>query len=409
MLPVVLVSYDIGAASPVKIAAAARRVCDVVFLADRARPHVADQYENLLQVGRVVDITGLTRADIIAAVSEMNPAGVVSFSEFQQSLVSDLVEALGLRGNSPATVHLLTDKLRQRQCLADAGVQSTCSAAITSLQEIEAAALRVGFPAVLKPRRGSGSVHTYLVNSLEECAIRVREVSGTGVVDFVLEELLVGDTSGPGAGWGDYVSVESVVQNGEAQTVCVTGKHPLAEPFRETGDILPSTLEDSLAAEVVSLERAALTALGVQDGVYHTEVKLTAEGPRIIEVNGRMAGYVGDLLMRAAGLDLTRVALEVALGKPVSVNDVTFDRFTYQRFVIPPAGSHTVVSLDPLQTLSEISGVQRVEVRTQVGEKLDWRDGTQGMLAIVYGSASCPEEVLAFISAAEIAAAESCM
>ena len=51
------------------------------------------------------------------------------------------------------------------------------------------------------------------------------------------------------------------------------------------------------------------------DGVCHTELKLTPAGPRIIEVNGRLGGYVHDVLKRACGLNMIRLAAGVALGR----------------------------------------------------------------------------------------------
>lgn len=56
-------------------------------------------------------------------------------------------------------------------------------------------------------------------------------VCGDGEL-FVLEEFLHGADSGP---FGDYVSVESLVLDGIPHHFALTGKFPLAEPFREVG------------------------------------------------------------------------------------------------------------------------------------------------------------------------------
>ena len=90
-------------------------------------------------------------------------------------------------------------------------------------------------------------------------------------------------------------------------------------PAEKTGQFVPATLSPALAAEVTALTGSALDALGVRDGVTHTEVKLTRAGPRIIEVNGRLGGYVGDIVRRASGYDLLRAAIQVAVRRPVPV------------------------------------------------------------------------------------------
>jgi len=402
------VAYDLGAASPLGIASSARQLCRIVFLADRSRPHVADQYDAMCELADVVDITGLDWEEVHQKVSGVGAAGIVTFSEFQQRLVSHLAHRARLRGHDAQTATLLTDKLLQRQRLSDAGVQSTRTALVTHESDIEKAAVEVGFPAVLKPRRGAASAHTRQVGSVEECRSAFSGSQGSGASPFVLEEFLAGDPQVAGAGWGDYVSVESVVRDGVVQTVCVTGKHPLEAPFRETGDVLPHTLDSSMAEDGVRLERAALQALGVRDGVCHTEIKLTADGPRIIEVNGRMAGYLSGLLRRATGINMIRIALQVALGEPVTVSPPAVDGVAYQRFIAPPLGSREIVSLSPLDALVNLAGVDWVDVRAEVGQRVDWRGGTQSMLAIVHGSAGSHAEVRSLVSHFEDAARKCC-
>ncbi|MFG2058081.1 acetyl-CoA carboxylase biotin carboxylase subunit family protein [Micromonospora sp. NPDC048930] len=401
-------AYDLGAASPLGIASAARGLCRIVFLADRSRPHVADQYDAMCEWADVVDITGLDEDEVYHKVSGIGAAGVVTFSEFQQRLVAHLAHRAGWRGHGTQTAALLTDKHLQRRCLSDAGVESTRSALIAAESDIEKAAVEVGFPAVFKPRHGAASAHTRLVESVEECRSAFADSPASEGLPFVLEEFLVGDPRAAGAGWGDFVAVSSVVQDGVVQTACVTGKHPLAEPFRETGDVIPHTLDDSLAEDVVRLERAALTALGVREGVCETEIKLTAAGPRIIEVNGRLAGYLHGLLRLATGANMIRTVLQVALGEPVTVSPPAVDGVAYQRFIAPPFGSREVVSLSPLEELENLPGVEWVDVRAEVGQRVTWQEGTQSMLAIVHGSARSHAEVLSLIGHFEDAAKECC-
>ena len=59
-------------------------------------------------------------------------------------------------------------------------------------------------------------------------------------------------------------------------------------------------------------ERAA-RALGVDVGCLHTEIKLTIDGPRVIEVNGRLGGGIPEMLELASGVSLFNVAARVAV------------------------------------------------------------------------------------------------
>ena len=114
-----------------------------------------------------------------------------------------------------------------------------------------------------------------------------------------------------------YVSVESVVAAGVISHLALTGRFPLAENFRETGFFIPAALGRRRRGGGARLATSAIEALGVTTGCLHTEIKFTPEGPRIIEVNGRVGGGVPEMLERAAGVALLELTLRVALGEAV--------------------------------------------------------------------------------------------
>ncbi|WP_433797575.1 ATP-grasp domain-containing protein [Actinoplanes sp. CA-252034] len=184
-----------------------------------------------------------------------------------------------------------------------------------------------------------------------------------------------------------------MTSHGEVRHVEVTGKFPLAPPLRETGYVVPSTLGDDCRDEVLALTGAALAALGVRHGITHTEVKLTPDGPRIIEVNGRLGGYVGDLVRRARGFDLVRAALTIALGRPCPPPAAGHRRHAFQYFLTPPMEAVELRRLDGVDDLGRVDGIRLVEVFAQPGAALDWRRGTLAYVGIVHGSARSHHEV----------------
>src|SRR5205823_1576273 len=121
---------------------------------------------------------------------------------------------------------------------------------------------------------GAGSRDTYRVDTPAQLAELVGRLGHATDGGFLIEELLVGEASIAGEPWGDYVSVESVVVDGHSTHVAVTGKFPLAEPFRETGMMLPATLPPDWTGRVLDTTTMALRALGVVCGVTQTELKL---------------------------------------------------------------------------------------------------------------------------------------
>lgn len=79
----------------------------------------------------------------------------------------------------------------------------------------------------------------------------------------------------------------------------VTGKFALAPPLRERGAFMPATLSEAETKAVAALAASAVLALGIRYGASHTEVKLTPDGPRVIEVNGRVGGLSNTLASRS--------------------------------------------------------------------------------------------------------------
>ncbi len=381
--PRVAVVYDLGSATENDILAAAHRLCEVVFVADFDRPGAAAARQSMLALGEVVDVTGRDPRERLRLLREAAVDGVVTYSEYQLAETARMAHGLGLPYHAVELIPALVDKLVQRRILAEAGVQATRCAVIG---DDPARALDlVGVPAVIKPRIGAGSLHTTRVDSAEEfLATAAARPAG---IEFVAEQMLEGDPRVAGGFWGDYVSVESVHTGSASRQVCVTGKFALAEPFRETGMLLPATLSQEAAAEVLALEAAAVRALGIRHGITHTEIKLTPDGPRIIEVNGRLGGYVPEILRRATGINLVRIALDVALGGEPRIPAARHRGVTYQYFLTPPAVAGTLASVSGLSELAELPGVRNVEANAEPGRLVDWREGTQSHLGVVFGTA----------------------
>ncbi|TYB42784.1 ATP-grasp domain-containing protein [Actinomadura chibensis] len=385
MKPLVLVVYDRGSAGPLEIAAAARGVCDVVFVCDPAAAHVAGALPALRSAAPVVD-AGSDPGAVARAVAPLRPAGITTFSEYRIGLTAGVAARLGLDYHDPGTALALGDKLHQRRALDRAGLPGPRHREAADAAALADAAARLGFPAVVKPRRGAGSASTYRVAGPADVAdIASRAVPAGG---YLVEELLEGDPAAAGPGWGDYVSVESVVAAGEVRHVAVMGKFPLAEPFRETGQFVPATLPRDLAGRAEELAGAALRALGVRSGCAHTELKLTPDGPRIIEVNGRVGGNVAALLRRASGYDLLRAALGAAAGPAPPDDPPDFRRIAFRRYLPAPPRRAALRRLGGIERIAALPGVDQVDVRAEPGQVLDWRNGTQDCVGLVQGTAS---------------------
>ncbi|MEH1016515.1 ATP-grasp domain-containing protein [Micromonospora sp. CPCC 206060] len=385
MNPTLAIVFGFGSATALEIAGSAHGLCDLVFVCDPASPYTAESLPLLESLGRVVPTTG--RVAVVEQLRKLDVSGILTFADSGLATAAQLAESLRLSFHSAETAMLLADKHRQRRRLASHKVPSARFAVVGSPADAAPALATVGVPAVLKPRSGAGSRNTVLVSSAGELDAAVTAAFAAGDRDLVLEEYLIGDSTIAGPAWGDYVSVESLVLDGRVAHLGVTGKPPLAEPFRETGAFFPSTLSDSVQRQACGVTTRALHALGVTSGVAHTELKLTAAGPHVIEVNGRLGGYVNDVFTRSTGISPLRMALCAALRTVGDVPQPAPATVAYQFRLAPPVWATTVSGISGVPETMALAGVRRVELLCRPGDEVDWRHGTVSAVAVVHGEA----------------------
>ncbi|WP_163569730.1 hypothetical protein [Fodinicola feengrottensis] len=255
----------------------------------------------------------------------------------------------------------------------------------------------VGTPAVLKPVRGQGSRDAYPIEDPHAGADLVRRLAERGTpFPMQLEHFLRGRASGP---FADYVSVESTVCDGRIAHLAITGKLPMLPPFREVGEFWPAVLPEAEKPAVLDLTTAAIQALGVRFGMVHTEIKLTNDGPRIIEVNGRLAGYLNGISVRAAGLDFVRTAALVALGEDVRLPPPRYDGVFFSFATPAPRLRGTLVSVKGIGEVSRLPGIVSYRRYVSPGGAIHDGVGTQ-RLDIVSGQAPDHQAMLDLIDQA---------
>lgn len=245
--------------------------------------------------------------------------GVVTFWDHGVVAAAHVAEEFELPGCTAAAAERARNKHRMRTALAEHAVPQPRFARVTSAAELAAAGAELGYPLIFKPTGAAGSAGVLVLNGPGETAAAFEtartfftpdadDLFGYYPAEFIAEEFMP----------GPEVSAECVVTRGQVQVVAITDKWTTDESFIEYQHAVPSKLAAIDAERVRQVACAAIRAVGIGTGGVHAEVKLTPDGPKVVEVNARLAGdYIAShLVPLACGVDLVTATIKAALGEP---------------------------------------------------------------------------------------------
>ncbi len=275
--------------------------------------------------GATVCRNTLDDAELIAAATELSTiehiAGVMTWDESRTPHAATLAETLGLPGPGRAAVMRCRDKHQTRTALTAANVGQPRSVKAPSVAEALSAAEEFGYPVVIKPSELAVSIGVARADNPAQLRVQFAATAAKKVrelpdykVQVLVEEYVD----------GDEISIDCAIHHGEVTVLCLARKTTGYPPyFIEVGHLVDAA--DPLLSDpaMLTLLRQTHAALGFDNGITHTEVRLSRSGPKIIEVNARLGGdmipYLG---LRATGVDVGLAAAAVACGQPpVAVAD----------------------------------------------------------------------------------------
>ncbi len=353
-----------------------------------------------------MDISGRGHHEVAGLLGEPLD-GLLATNDADLRLGADLAPALGVRFATPDQALRLTDKPTQRAALRAGGIPSPDSVALragTSVADALRAAAGIRFPAVLKPAYGTGSRDTSSVSNGRELARLLAEHGDPLTEDLALEERIPDGWSRDDRPWADFISVESISSAGRIGHYGLTGRFALLPEFRETGNFVPAAVPPAQWADLAGLAEAAIRSLDPPDGAFHTEIKLSPDGPCVLEVNGRLGG--GSLVWgteKVSGRSLLELAGRAALALPLGsskpdLDPADFRGVAFGRYFQPPLDAHVVAGISGLDAVRALPGVEDVIVFREPGTSLDPTAGFMAHVCAVRGRAADHEQLAALVA-----------
>lgn len=232
-------------------------------------------------------------------------------------------DALRLPGISRRMAVLCTDKYRFHQTLKERGLRDSRCYAIDGTDErsakeigeqIVAGVLPLNYPAILKPRFGSGSRGIRIIGNEEElrAALRDGAVSsgwaGTTREAYVLEECAAGEEYG----------VDGAVIAGRFYMVLLRKKENTPFPARQAVGYFSVSPDDAFWRQARLYMEKVAESLGLGECLLHADLIRRPEGPFAIEVSARPSGHNLHNLFTpfCTGVDMAAEYIRYRMGRP---------------------------------------------------------------------------------------------
>ncbi|MGE0641757.1 MAG: acetyl-CoA carboxylase biotin carboxylase subunit family protein [Thermoanaerobaculia bacterium] len=246
---------------------------------------------------------GAEIARVLAGATARRP--VDRLETVEERLIEAAADArrhLGLPGLSVDSARLCRDKPAMKEALRRAGIPCAESAAVDSLAGLQTFAEKHGFPLVLKPRAGLGSLETFRVGDGRELE---RAAGRLGVTK------------------GDSAAVEEFVDGHEGfyDTISIAGEPAIEFASHYYPSVLEAlsdrTISPQIAAsnridlpsysELREVGRKAIQVLEIGTSATHMEWFFGPKGLKVSEIGARAPGErIWDLYCVGNDLDLYR-------------------------------------------------------------------------------------------------------
>jgi biotin carboxylase len=329
--------------------------------------------------GYPYDVEIVHRGDLretLAALTPLHPVAVVAGTEPGVELADALSEALhpitGAPTNGTALSSARRDKYQMIERIKQQGLRGAKQTLVENEDQLRNWHIDVGGMVVLKPLRSAANDGVTWCRNPDDAVRAFRRLNGRKNAlsqcndGVVAQECLIGT---------EYI-VDTVSCDGSHQ-VC-----DIWETYRINANGVPDLLvawrllpaRGEVQDELVAYAFAVLDALGIRHGAAHAEIKMTSDGPCLVEVGARIAGGA---LPEGARLATGRSQVDWTVDAYVRPEKFTRNSGRPYRLrqhvagatmVAPRSGS--LISYQSLEAIKELDSFHDMRVRVSPGEQL---------------------------------------
>lgn len=291
-------------------------------LVDHLIPVYTHNFENMHETVSV----------ILQESKKLKVDGVMSRWDAGIPIMVAVSQQLGLSTIPMNSAKILRYKHEMRSFFKEKGIPSAKYSMVCNLREAIRATAEIGYPVVLKPSLGYGSWGVTKINSRQELEEKFEKILRLSIKEFSSDQLLIEEYL-----QGTELTVDSIVYKGEVifSNICEKPTIDSTYGFAEVDFITPPGFSEKEVNEIYSVNRMIVEKLGITNAVLHVEMRLTAEGPKILEVNPRIGGArIIEITRIARNVDLELAAIHLAFNEKPEFED-RYETFCGFRIIYP--------------------------------------------------------------------------
>lgn len=193
---------------------------------------------------------------------------------------------------------------------------------------------------------------------------------------------------------GKEVSVEAMTVNGETRIITITDKYITPPPyFVELAHCEPSMLDDEVQAQIKKVALNAIKAIGLQNGPSHTEIKITKDGPKVVELAARLGGdfITSKLVPLSTGIDMVGASVQLAVGEKIDIEHKC-KRGAAIHFLQAEEGIIKQITVP--DKVYSLKGVEEVVIYKKAGDYIHGTKSSNDRLGHVITSADTADEAM---------------
>lgn len=312
--------------------------------------------------------------------------GVMTVGTDASQTVAAVANALNLPGIPFEVAERATDKIKMRQRLREKGVPVPDFRPVWTLSEAHQAVKEMSLPLVIKPCDNMGARGVRKIGTVDDVMPAFREAKENSISGkLVIEEYME----------GPELSFDALVFEGCIEVTGIADRIIERSPyFVELGHTLPSILPAEQLEAASEMFKDAIRAIGIDHGAAKGDIKITAQGPKLVEIAARLSGgwmstYTYPL---ATGVNLIRAAIQVAIGESPDNLTPKKSLVSAERALLPPPGK--ILSIHGVDEARKIKGVKEVILMKEAGDQIEELKSNMGKAGYVITVAETREEAV---------------